>query len=190
MDGAELPAGTYYIRILMGSGTNYDGDIYYDGDAGYTDGKAFIYNTDGVEDHDSGSIVDSTADLYFKVMGAIPLGFDSSVTVQANCTESSKTATLTNLTLLPADTFCAVYEREFLANQGVLIEATDPIAPPAAYLTASTAGTAGPAVAPVVYHGTPRLPVGVNRVVTACDGDVTISGEWMPCYSNAAAGSL
>lgn len=130
------------------------------------------------------------AQLYFVTYGKTPLGFDSTVTVQAKCSESSKTATLSSVTLLPADDFAAVYEHAFGANEGVLIEATDPLSPPAAYLTTSTDGTAGPTVAPSAYAGTPRLRPGVNQIVTAADGTVSLSGVWMPCYSNAAAGSL
>lgn len=132
----------------------------------------------------------STDDLVFTVHGQVPLGFGSTVTVHANCSEGSKTATLSSVTLLPADDFAAVIERAFGANEGVLIEATDPLAPPAVYLTTSTDGTAGPAVAPSAWHGAARLPVGVNKLVVAAKGTVSVSGTYHPCYSNAAAGSL
>ena len=129
-------------------------------------------------------------DLTFAVYGKLALGFDSTVTVQGNCSEESKTATLSEVVLLPADHFAATYEHAFGADEGVLIENTDPLGTPAAYLTTSTEGTAGPAVAPSAYYGSPRLPVGSNLFVTAADGTLTISGEYMPCWSNAAAGRL
>ena len=194
--GIPATAGTHKVELptpldVRTSDTPYF-ELFFMSLSSFTVGLAVSNGdyADGVLTTPSGSGASTGDDLTFKVYGQSPLGFDSTVTVQANCSESSKTATLSAVTLLPADDFAAVYEHAFGANEGVLIEATDPLSPPAAYLTTSTDGTAGPTVAPSAYAGTPRLRPGVNQIVTAADGTVSLSGVWMPCYSNAAAGSL
>ena len=182
----ELSAGEY--RLLLTSS-------YHLNEIGHSTANPYAGGRSSVDAaHDIGFRVvgraASPCDMYLRISTALPLGFDSTVTVQGNCSESARTATLTSLTLLPADDFAVVVERAFSANEGILIEATDPLTPPAVYLTTSADGTAGPALAPTAWHGAPRLPVASNRIVSAGEGMLTVSGVYYPCYSNAAAGSL
>lgn len=133
---------------------------------------------------------DMTGDYRFTLTGQTLLAFTASVAIQGRCSESSKTATLNGYILMPIDHWCASYPHSFAAGDGLLFEAADPKKPPVAYLTTSTAGTAGVAVAPTVWYGYPSLAPGRNYISIVGSGTVTLSGTYYPCYSNAAAGVL
>ncbi|MDZ4181160.1 MAG: hypothetical protein U1E29_18310 [Coriobacteriia bacterium] len=190
--------GTHKVSVaspadILASDTVFADLMFYSDGPAYTVGLARS-NGDyagGALSTPIGSGESAGDDLTFKVYGRRPLGFDSALAMQAKCSESSKTATLSHVGRLPADGFAAVYPAAYAAAEGILIDDSDPMrSTPLAYICAAAAGTAGPMVSPTMFAGSPRPEPGVNRYIVLADGTVTVSGTYWPRYSHAAAESL
>ena len=193
---ANLSVGTHKINLttpFVSAGGTYAFCLYYNLFNAFSLATASGQYADGVMFIDPVPVGGGPAagtDMQFTVYGQTSLSFDTATSIQASCAEGSKTATLSHTVRLPADDFAAVVYGTFGADEGIMLEATDPFSDPVVYETTEEDGHAGPALAPAVWHGSPRLRPGVNTLVVAGEGTITVAGQYYPCYSNAAAGSL
>ena len=171
----------YALVLYTSSGVS---SVYadFDTNGGHADGD--MYELDPLWEELVGD------DLYFKVHGRESLGFNSYVDIEAKCSESSKTGTVYDVVRLMASHFAVVVPDDYDASDGFLIDAEDPIDPPAIFSTVFATGTAGPALSPSVWIGTPAIWPGVNRFTLIGDGTSALQGTYWPCYSHAAAGEL
>lgn len=117
----EIGAGTYCFTVDvygLASAPSFKRDTtapYAGGDGFYRVSPSGYATGDGT---------DTTIDWYFKVHTQQLITFGTTVDIQAKCTESSKTATLGHLTLLPLDEGAAVAVGTFGASEGVLFDAS------------------------------------------------------------------
>jgi len=192
-----MDAGQYWLH-MNAAGPAPAGKIYYNPSGTYDGGDRYICDAGSwtVKTGEdlffavSGYEIDKTVDFYFKIRGELPLGFDATIDIEAKCSESSKTGTVSEVVRVPASHFAVVIPASYDVSDGFLIDAVDPLVPPAAYSTTSTTGTAGPALSPSVWHGIPAIWPGTNRLVLFGNGTSKIQITYYPCYSHAAAGEL
>lgn len=124
-------------------------------------------------------------DLYFAILGRLPLGFGASIAISAKCSDSSKVCTLGKVSLLP----WAFYESvkgTFAAGQGPMIDNLPADQKRRLVYLASATGGVGPASGYTRQTGQrgAYLPAGDSECVTAGNGSTgKLTLTYVPLYA-------
>lgn len=175
-----LATGSYRIEY---NSYNSDDRYGYSGSNPYAGGQASTSSS-----HDVAFQVDGYAqanvDLYVKTHIQYPLGFNASIGVQARCSESSRTAKLDAVCLIPEP--CVVVTGSFGAGEGVMIDNLQGLAALRNIYRCNIGGGSGASLIDTAErYGVLLLQPGVTNRVVVCaytpvgsvpgDGDLVVT---------------
>lgn len=136
--------------------------------------------------------------FYVQTFVELPLGFTASVGVQAECSESTKTASLDNVALIPIDEGAVVvkYTAATTAGDGIMIDNLPARRGSRNVYAASAAGGRGLSlIGKSTLYGAVMLKPRSNRIViaaytpsNAAPTTATVTIKYRPRYLNAASG--